>query len=135
MGEVRLFLLGANSWYVLGAGLMSSMINLPVINYCEHVTFRIAGRAHSAMFGVKGNIALPSILFCVQHVIKPEDWCPILVRTVFWSLTGGIALTMVRSMLPTSLFQFCQSFYYDLWYTLWTGCGGSLDPESREDVA
>ncbi len=100
MGEVRLFLLGANFWYVLGAGLMGSMINLPVINYYEHATFFIAGHAHSAMFGVKGNIALASILFRVQHVITPEDWCPILVRTAFWSLNGGIALMMVLSTLP-----------------------------------
>ncbi len=124
MGEVRLFLLGANFGYVFDAGLMGSMINLPVINYYE-----------PAMFGVKGHIALASILFCAQHVFMPRDRCPVLVRTAFWSLFGSIALTMVLSMLPTGLFQFCQSFYYDLWYTLWTGCGGSLDPESREDVA
>ncbi len=68
------------------------------------------------MFGVMGNIALASILFCVQHVIKPEDWCPILVRTVFRSLIDGIAPTMVLSMLPTGFFQFYQSFHYDLWY-------------------
>ncbi len=57
-----------------------------------------------------------SILFCVQHVIKPEDCCPILVRTAFWSLNGGIVLTMVLSMLLTGLYQFYQSFHYDLWY-------------------
>ena len=37
------------------------------------------------MFGVMGNIALASILPCVQHVIKPEEWCPVLVRTAFWN--------------------------------------------------
>ena len=39
MGEVWLFLLGVNFWNVLGAGLMGSMTNLPVINYYEHATF------------------------------------------------------------------------------------------------
>ena len=29
----------------------------------------IGGDAHGAMFGVKGNIALASILFCVQHLV------------------------------------------------------------------
>ena len=38
------------------------------------------------------------------------------MRTAFWSLNGGIALTMVLSMLPTGLFQFYQSFHYDLWH-------------------
>merc|ERR1712000_614334 len=116
MGEVWLFLLGVNFWNVLGAGLMGSMINLPVINYYEHATFFTGGHAHGAMFGVKGNIALASILYCVQHVVEPEDWCPNLVRTAFWSMNGGIALMMVLSMLPTGLYQFYQNIHYGLWY-------------------
>jgi nitric oxide reductase subunit B len=74
---------------------MGSMINLPVINYYEHATFFTGGHAHGAMFGVKGNIALASILYCVQHVVEPEDWCPNLVRTASRSMNGGIALMMV----------------------------------------
>ena len=116
MGEVWLFLLGVNFWNVLGAGLMGSMINLPVINYYEHATFFTGGHAHGAMFGVKGNIALASILYCVQHVVEPEDWCPNLVRTAFWSMNGGIALMMVLSMLPTGLYQFYQNIHYGSWY-------------------
>ena len=48
---------------------MDSLINPSVINYHEHATFLIGGLAHGAMFGLKGNIALASILFCVKHVI------------------------------------------------------------------
>ena len=44
MEEVRLFLLGANFGYVFDAGLMGSLINLPVINYYEPATFSIAGQ-------------------------------------------------------------------------------------------
>ena len=95
---------------------MGSMINLPVINYYEHATFFTGGHAHGAMFGVKGNIALASILYCVQHVVEPEDWCPNLVRTAFWSMNGGIALMMVLSMLPTGLYQFYQNIHYGMWY-------------------
>ena len=95
---------------------MGSMINLPVINYYEHATFFTGGHAHGAMFGVKGNIALASILYCVQHVVEPEDWCPNLVRTAFWSMNGGIALMMVLSMLPTGLYQFYQNIHHGSWY-------------------
>ena len=94
MGEVWLFLLGVNFWNVLGAGFMSLLITPPVSNYCEHATFFIEGHAHGAMFGVMGTIALASILFYVQHVIRPEDWCPTLVTTALWSLNGDIALLM-----------------------------------------
>ena len=41
--------------------------------YYEHVTFFTGGYAHGAMFGVKGSVALAGILFCVQHLVKPED--------------------------------------------------------------
>ena len=57
--------------------------------------------AHAAMFGVKGNIALGGMLFCIQHLIQqgrlePEQ----LVRTAFWSLQGGLALMMFLDLFP-----------------------------------
>ncbi len=55
---------------------------------------------------------LASILFCVQHVTKPEDWCPILVTAAFWCSHGEIALMMVLSMLPTGLCHFCHNIRY-----------------------
>ena len=68
-GGPLVFLLAISFWNVLDAGLTGSMTSLPVINHYEHVTFFIGGHVHGAMFGVKANIALASILFCVQHVI------------------------------------------------------------------
>ncbi len=95
MGEIWLFLMGVNFCNVFGAGLMGSMINLPIINYYEHATFFTGGYAYGAMFGVLGNIALASILYGIQHTVAPEDWCPNLVRTASRSMNGGIALMMV----------------------------------------
>ncbi len=45
-----------------------------------------------------------------------QDWCPILARTAFWSLNGGIALMIVLSMLPTGLCQFYQHIHCGLCY-------------------
>ncbi len=66
-GGPLVFLLGVSFGNVLDAALTGSMTSLPVINHYEHFTFFIGG--HGAMFGVKANIALASILFYVQHVI------------------------------------------------------------------
>ncbi len=52
----------------LGAGLMGSMFNLPVIIYCEQAIFFAGGHAHGTMFGVRGNIALASIR------VRPASW-------------------------------------------------------------
>jgi nitric oxide reductase subunit B len=116
MGEVWLFLLGVNFWNVAGAGLMGSMLNLPVINYYLHATYITAAHAHGAMFGVKGNIALASLLFCVQHLVEPEHWSPRLVKASFWCLNGGILTMMCLSLFPLGFYQFYQCIKYGLWY-------------------
>ena len=135
MGEVRLFLLGANLWYVLDAGLMSSMINLLVIDCYDHAPFLIAGHPRGAMFGVKGNIALASILFCVQHVIKPEDWCPNprenrLLEFDWRHRSDDGPEHVANEFIPV----LPELPLRPVVCTLWTDCGGSFDPESREDA-
>ena len=109
---------------------MGSLINLPIINYCEHATFFTGGHAYGAMFGVQGNIALASILYGIQHTVAPEDCCPNLVRTASRSMNGGIALMMVLSMLPTGLYQFYQNIH---WYAR-SGVIVENDPEFRKDA-
>ncbi len=116
MGEVWLFLLGVNFWNVAGAGLLGSLVNLPIINYYNHATYLTGNHAHGAMFGVKGNIALGSILFSVQHLVDKEHWSPGLVRMSFWCLQGGIGLMMFLSMFPLGMYQFYTAIKYGLWY-------------------
>ena len=91
---------------------MGSVINLPVISCYEHAIFSARCYAHGAVFSVKGNISLASSLFCVRHLVKPEDWCPTLVRVTFWSMIGGIVLLMILSILPTGLYLFHQNIHY-----------------------
>ena len=105
---------------------MGSMINLRVINEYEQATFFTGGHAHGAVFGPRGNIALGSILYCVPHVIEPKDWCPVLVRTAFWGMNGGICLMMMLSMLPPGLYQFYQNIHYGKWHT---HSGGIVEDE------
>jgi len=116
MKEVWLFLLGINFWNVVGAGILGSVVNLPIINYYEHATYLTGNHAHSAMFGVKGNVGLASVLFCVQHLVEKEHWSPRLVRMSFWCLNGGIALMMFLSMFPLGIYQMYINIKYGLWY-------------------
>eukprot|EP01084_Bolivina_argentea_P234498 394794_1 len=89
MKEVWLFMLG----------ILGSFINLSVVNYYMHATYLTGNRAHSAMLGVKGNIALAGMLFCVQHSVKK------VASIAFWSLNGGIACMMFFCLFPFGLFH------------------------------
>jgi nitric oxide reductase subunit B len=115
MREVWLFLLGINFWNVFGAGVMGSLVNLPIVNYFLHSTYITGAHAHGAMFGVKGNVALASILYCAQHMLKKEDWSPALLRTSFWCLNGGMAMMMFMDLFPTGLYQLYIVMKYSFW--------------------
>ncbi len=116
MEGVWLFVLAVNFWNIFGAGVFGSLINLPIVNYYEHATYMTGNHAHAAMFGVKGNIALGGMLFCIQHLISKEAWNPKLVRTAFWSLNGGVALMMFLDLFPVGLYQLMIVVQDGLWY-------------------
>ncbi|MCP4007682.1 MAG: nitric-oxide reductase [bacterium] len=116
MEGVWLFVLAVNFWNIFGAGVFGSLINLPIVNYYEHATYMTGNHAHAAMFGVKGNIALGGMLFCIQHLISKEAWNPKLVRSAFWSLQLGVALMMFLDLFPVGLYQIMIVVQEGLWF-------------------
>jgi nitric oxide reductase subunit B len=115
MKEIWLFICGINFWNVFGAGCMGSMVNLPIVNYFLHSSYITGGHAHAAMFGVKGNVALASMLYCIQHLVKKEDWPGSLVRTAFWCLNGGMAMMIFMDLFPTGIYQVYITIKYGFW--------------------
>lgn len=105
MDGVWLFILAVNFWNIFGAGVLGSLINLPIVNYFEHATYLTGNHAHAAMFGVKGNIALAGVLFCCQHLFSPESWNPRIIKVAFWSLNIGVGLMMFLDLFPVGLYQ------------------------------
>lgn len=105
MDGVWLFILAVNFWNIFGAGVLGSLINLPIVNYYEHATYLTGNHAHAAMFGVKGNIALAGVLFCCQHLFNTESWNPKIIKVSFWSLNIGVALMMFLDLFPAGLYQ------------------------------
>ena len=116
MDGVWLFILAVNFWNIFGAGVLGSMINLPIVNYYEHSTYLTGNHAHGAMFGVKGNIALAGMLFVAQHLIKDEYWNPKVVVWSFWLLNIGIALMMFFNLFPIGIYQFYLTLEHGLWF-------------------
>lgn len=115
MDSVWLFIIAVNFWNIFGAGVLGSLINLPIINYFEHATYLTGNHAHAAMFGVKGNVALAGVLFCAQHLMRPEDWNPRWVNISFWSLNIGLALMMFLSLFPVGIYQMMIIFEDGYW--------------------
>jgi nitric oxide reductase subunit B len=116
MEGVWLFILGVNFWNIFGAGVLGSVINLPIVNYYEHATYLTGNHAHAAMFGVKGNIALGGMLFCCQHLFHKSAWNPKLIRTAFWSLNIGLAMMMFLDLFPAGLYQTWIAYTEGTWY-------------------
>jgi len=116
MDGVWLFILAVNFWNIFGAGVFGSLINLPIVNYYEHSTYLTGNHAHAAMFGVKGNIALAGLLFCAQHLFQKRAWNPKLVKTIFWSLNGGVALMMFLDLFPVGVYQLSVVVREGLWF-------------------
>jgi nitric oxide dismutase len=116
MEGVWLFILGVNFWNIFGAGVFGSVINLPIVNYYEHATYLTGNHAHAAMFGVKGNIALGGMLFCLQHLFHKAAWNPKLIRTSFWSMNIGLVLMMFLDLFPVGLYQTWMAYEYGTWY-------------------
>lgn len=115
MEGVWLFVLAVNFWNIFAAGILGSLLNLPIINYFEHATYITGNHAHGAMFGVKGNIALAGVLFCMQHLVKPEHWNPKIVKWSFWSLNIGLALMMFLALFPAGIYQLMIIFEEGYW--------------------
>lgn len=105
MEGVWLFVLAVNFWNVFAAGVLGSLMNLPIINYFEHATYITNNHAHGAMFGVKGNIALAGVLFCSQHLIGSDHWNARLIKASFWTMNIGLALMMLLALFPIGMYQ------------------------------
>jgi len=105
LAEPFLFLIGVNFWNFMGAGVFGFIINLPVVNYYQHGTYLTVNHAHAALFGVYGNLAIATMLFCGRWVIPSDKWSPKLLRTSFWSLNLGICLMIVLDLFPVGIHQ------------------------------
>ncbi len=82
----------------------------------QATTYLTGNHAYAAMFGVKGNIALAGVLFCCQHLFKTSAWNAKLLRIVFWSLNGGVALMMFLDLFPVGVYQLIMVIREGLWY-------------------
>ena len=114
--EVFLFLIAVNFWNFFGAGVLGFIINLPIANYYEHGTYLTVNHGHAALMGVYGNLALATVLFCSQLLIKAEWWQPKVIRIAFWSINIGLLLMIFLDLFPVGILQFKTVTEKGLWF-------------------
>jgi nitric oxide reductase subunit B len=114
--EVFLFLIAVNFWNFFGAGVMGIIINLPIMNYFEHGTYLTVNHAHAALMGVYGNISIAALLFATRMMLKPNFWPQKMIKTIFWSINGGLMLMVLLDLFPAGAIQFKEVVERGLWY-------------------
>lgn len=114
--EVFLFLVAVNFWNFFGAGVLGFIINLPIANYYEHGTYLTVNHGHAALMGVYGNLALATVLFCSQLLIKPDCWRPRIIKNAFWSINVGLLLMVFLDLFPAGIWQFKSVTDNGLWF-------------------
>lgn len=114
--EVFHFLLAVNFWNFFGAGVLGFIINLPIANYYEHGSYLTVNHGHAALMGVYGNLALATVLFCTQLLLKPGWWKPQTIMIAFWSINIGLLLMIFLDLFPAGILQLKTVTERGLWF-------------------
>ncbi|MFB6113032.1 MAG: nitric-oxide reductase large subunit [Halodesulfurarchaeum sp.] len=102
-----LFVIAGAIWNFLGAGVLGTIINFPVVGYFEHGTFLTVAHAHASFFGAFGLFALGLGTFVLRFLTPQEAWSTVerYLRGSFWTMNVGLALMLVFSLIPIGFLQ------------------------------
>ncbi len=104
-GIPLLFIVASGIWNFLGAGILGTLINFPVVGYFEHGTYLTVAHGHAAFFGSFGMLALGLGAFVLRYTTDPAHWPGRRLKMAFWSMNAGLALMLVLSVIPIGFLQ------------------------------
>jgi nitric oxide reductase subunit B len=110
------FFLGTCFWNLVGAGVFGFLINPPIVLYYSQGLNTTPIHAHSALFGVYGNLALALMLFSLREIVPERTWNEKLLRFSFWAINGGLALMLILGLIPNGFYQLVASVNHGTWY-------------------
>ena len=109
------FLVASSFWNFLGAGVFGFLINLPIVNYFEHGTYLTMNHAHTALFGVYGQLSIGLLLFSWRGMVKDSVWNDKLLKVSFWGMNGGLMAMALGTLFPVGIAQAWTSYTQGLW--------------------
>ncbi len=85
----------------IGAGFFGMVINTPTISYYSHGTYLIMPHAHIALLGAFGYISIAFLYMAsrANAMAKGYVWNPKLSKIAFWSLTIGVILFALPTLI------------------------------------
>lgn len=103
-------------WNLVGAGLFGFLINPPIALYYMQGLNTTPVHAHTALFGVYGNLGIGLTLFSLRGLTMDREWNTRVLGFSFWTINIGLALMVFLSLLPVGLIQTWASVEHGMWY-------------------
>ena len=110
------FFIAVAFWNVVGAGVFGFLINPPIVLYYIQGMNTTPLHAHTALFGVYGNLAIALMLFSVRHIVALRSWSDRMLRWSFWLVNGGLLGMTVLALAPAGFYQMYYAITYGVWY-------------------
>ncbi|MFC7045947.1 nitric-oxide reductase large subunit [Halobacteriaceae archaeon GCM10025711] len=100
-----LFIIASSVWNFVGAGILGTIINFPVVGYYEHGTYLTVAHGHAAFFGAFGMLALGMGTYVLRFTTDAARWSDTRLRRSFWAMNIGLALMLALSVIPVGVLQ------------------------------
>lgn len=110
------FFLATCGWNLIGAGVFGFLINPPIVLYYSQGLNTTPIHAHSALFGVYGNLAIALMLFVLREITLDHAWNERLFDYAWWAINGGLAAMLILGLIPNGFYQLVQSVNHGTWY-------------------
>ncbi len=110
------FFIAVAFWNVVGAGVFGFLINPPIVLYYIQGMNTTPLHAHTALFGVYGNLAIALMLFSVRHIVALRSWSDRMLKWSFWLVNGGLLGMTILALAPAGFYQMYYAVTYGVWY-------------------
>ena len=110
------FFVGVAFWNLVGAGVFGFLINPPIALYYLQGLNTTPVHAHTALFGVYGQLSLGLLLLILRRLAPEPAWRERALSYSFWSMNIGLVLMVGLSILPIGIAQANASVETGLWY-------------------
>lgn len=110
------FFIATCFWNLVGAGVFGFLVNPPIVLYYSQGLNTAPIHAHSALFGVYGNLALALMLFSLRDIVPERVGNEKYLRFSFWAINGGLAAMVVFALIPSGFYQLVASVNHGTWY-------------------
>jgi nitric oxide reductase subunit B len=110
------FFISVAFWNLVGAGLFGFFINPPIALYYMQGLNTTPLHAHTALFGVYGNLGIGLMLFCLRALRPGAAWKTGPIAASFWCINVGLTAMALLSLLPMGLMQTWASVEVGTWW-------------------